>query len=243
MKLMLIGGGDNGHGSSSYETKEIDEEIVKMTNKDNPTFLFIGLASSFSDSYYDVMKRIFQKLGCKTTYLKKKNIINNPDIVKDKIKNADIIYMSGGDTTKLVNTIKEYKIDILLQEAIDRGCILSGISAGAIAISNTGLSDYQILNNLSNKYAFTNGLNYLNIDICPHADKKERINDLKEIILNTNKKVICLDNGTAIKIDGKDISIVKSIDYANIKLVYFKNSQYIEEILDNESIKHIINLK
>ena len=74
---MLIGGGDNGHGTTTYETKEIDEEIVKMTNKNNPTFLFIGLASSFSDSYYDIMKEIYKNLGCKTTYLKKKNTKSN----------------------------------------------------------------------------------------------------------------------------------------------------------------------
>ena len=172
MKLMLIGGGDNGHGTTPYETKEIDEEIVKMTNKEYPTFLFIGLASSFSDSYYDVMKEIYKKLGCKTTYLKKKNIINNPDIVKNKIKEADIIYMSGGDTKKLVDTLKEYEIDKLIGEAADRGCVISGISAGAIAIANSGLSDYQILNNISNKYTFTEGLNLININICPHANKK-----------------------------------------------------------------------
>ena len=88
MKLMLIGGGDNGYGTTNYETKEIDEEIVKMTNKQEPIFLFIGLASSFSYSYYDVMKKIYQNLGCKTTYLKKKNIINNPDITENKIENS-----------------------------------------------------------------------------------------------------------------------------------------------------------
>jgi hypothetical protein len=58
-KLMLIGGGDTGRGNSTYETKEIDEEVVKMTEKENPIFLFIGLASSHSDSYYDTMKKIW----------------------------------------------------------------------------------------------------------------------------------------------------------------------------------------
>ena len=30
-KMVLIGGGDIGRGNTAYETKEIDEEIVKMT--------------------------------------------------------------------------------------------------------------------------------------------------------------------------------------------------------------------
>ena len=85
MKLMLIGGGEIGRGSTNYETKEIDEEIVKMSDKEKPNLLFIGLASSFSDSYYDYIKNIYKELGCNTVYLKKKNVINNPDIVKNKI--------------------------------------------------------------------------------------------------------------------------------------------------------------
>ena len=54
-KLVLIGGGDIGRGNTSYETKEIDEKIVKLTGIAKPNLLFIGLASSFSDSYYDTI--------------------------------------------------------------------------------------------------------------------------------------------------------------------------------------------
>ena len=130
-KLVLIGGGDIGRGNTSYETKEIDEEIVKLTGIAKPNLLFIGLASTFSDSYYDTIKKIYKELGCECAYLKKKNIINNPDIVKEKINKADIIYIGGGDTVKLLNDIKEYKIDELLVEAYNRGCVLAGTSAGA----------------------------------------------------------------------------------------------------------------
>ena len=40
--------------------KQFDEEIVKMPGKVNPNFLFVGLASSFSDSYFDTMKKIYK---------------------------------------------------------------------------------------------------------------------------------------------------------------------------------------
>ena len=106
-KYILVGGGNVGRGNSLYETEIIDKEAVKLTGKDNPNLLFIGLASSFSDSYYDTIKKIYKDLGCNTAYLKKKNIINNPQIVIDKINNADIIYFCGGDSIKLVNDVKE----------------------------------------------------------------------------------------------------------------------------------------
>lgn len=208
-KLMLIGGGEVGRGTTSYETKEIDEEIVKMTEKENPNFLFIGLASSFSDSYFDTMKKIYKELGCTPVYLKKKNIINNPSIVEEKIKNADIIYICGGDTVKLVTDIKEYKIDALLKEAYERGCVLAGMSAGAILLSKEGFSDSLIMRNESDKHEFVEGLSFIPISICPHYHANEiKTKELNEVI--GNKEVYGLENCTALKIVDEKIEVIKS---------------------------------
>ena len=84
---MLIGGGNVGRGDTEYETSAIDKEIVKFSEKENPKFLFIGLASSFSDSYFKTIKKIYKELGCECSYLKKNNLINNPNIVEEKILN------------------------------------------------------------------------------------------------------------------------------------------------------------
>ena len=84
------------------------------------------------------MKKIYKELGCTPVYLKKSNILNNPDIVETKMKDADIIYICGGDSVKLINDIKEYKIDKLLLDAYNNGTVLAGMSAGAILLSNKG---------------------------------------------------------------------------------------------------------
>lgn len=43
-KIVAIGGGENGRGEHPYETGPFDREIVRLTGKDDPNFLFIGLA-------------------------------------------------------------------------------------------------------------------------------------------------------------------------------------------------------
>ena len=210
-KIVLIGGGEIGRGNTSYETKEIDEEIVKLSNKDNPTLLFIGLASSYSDSYYDTIKKIYKNLGCETVYLKKKNIINNPDIVINKINNSDIIYIGGGDSIKLIEDIKEYNIDKLLENALNKGTILVGYSAGAILLSNLGFSDSYILRNESNEYKFIQGLNYTNINICPHYDTSiDKQNSLEKEIIKRKIEVYALENNTALKIIDNNISKINT---------------------------------
>ena len=203
-KYILIGGGEIGRGKTTYETKEIDEEIVKLANKEHPNFLFVGLASSYADSYYDTIKKIYKNLGCETVYLKKSNIINNPDIVENKIGNADIIYFAGGDTIKLLNYIKKYQIDKILNKVKSKEIVMAGISAGAILLSKEGYSDAYILRGEKSNYEFIRGLNYVDIVISPHYDKKSNktISLLKD---KESRKVYCISDCAALKIIYKKI--------------------------------------
>ena len=227
-KYMLIGGGEIGRGNTEYETARIDEEIVKMTGKEKPNFLFIGLASSFSDSYYDTMKKIYRELGCDCNYLKKKNILNNPDIVENKIKNADIIYVGGGDTVKLLDDLKNYGIDQLLAN-VSENAVIAGLSAGAIMISKSGFSDSLILRGEANDYTFIEGLNFVDFDVCPHYSSGDRKEKLMESIKNSTNKVICLDDCCALKIENDKKTIISSCDNRNGYYCYYENGKFIEE--------------
>lgn len=229
-KLMLIGGGDTGRGETTYTTKEIDEEIVKMTGIENPNFLFIGLASSHADSYYDTMKKIYKELGCTTVYLKKSNLVNNPDIVKQKINDANIIYICGGDTVKLLDHVKEYNIEKLLLDAYNNGTVMAGMSAGAILLSNKGFSDSLITRGESENYEFIKGLKFVDIAFCPHynTDPKKK-EDLNKYLSKHNDEVYCLENNTALKIIDDKISIIKSDKKSKVYKVSYK-----DKLIENE---------
>ncbi len=234
-KFMLIGGGEVGRGHTNYETKEIDKEIVKMVEKPKANFLFVGLASNFSDSYYDTMKKIYQDLGCQCAYLKKKNIINNPDIVKNKIETADIIYFCGGDTIKLIEDIKKYNLLPLLDKAIKNNTVIAGMSAGAIILCNKGYSDSLKLRGESEHYKFIKGFSFIPISICPHYEKGgQKAKELETAIKKTEEKIISLENGVALKIQDQKINIIKSNPNRYAYLCYNKNGVYQEKNLEKE---------
>ena len=230
MKIVAIGGGEIGRAGTSYQTKEMDEEIVRLTNKENPKFLFIGLASSFADSYYKIIKDIYKNLGCETGKISNKTL-THMEVVESKIKEADIIYVGGGDTSKLMSIIKENKIDVMLKKAMERGCVMAGISAGAIIWCKKGLSDYRIMNNISDNYAEIDGLGFINYMFVPHfsSDLKKE-NDLKNIIKGTNINCLCVDNCAAIEIIDNDIKIIKSNENAKGYFVNYKEKYKKEEI-------------
>ena len=50
MKILAMGGGENGRPGKPYEIKMFDEEIVKMTGRKNPNFLFIAFTQKSAES-------------------------------------------------------------------------------------------------------------------------------------------------------------------------------------------------
>ena len=101
-KLVCIGGNRTPSfilgTSPPYETREIDEEIVRLANKKNPNLLFIGTASSHSEEYFSVIKKIFEDLGCTVSNLDLLGKDIDIETVKEDIFGTDIIYVGGGNT-------------------------------------------------------------------------------------------------------------------------------------------------
>ncbi len=228
-KCVLIGDcSQNEIVDGNLKVNIIDKKIVEMIKKESPVFLFIGLASSYADSRYDKIKKVYQKLNCVTTYLKKSNLIHNPDLVKNKIDQADIIYIGGGDTIKLLKEIMEFDLKPLLENAYRRGCVFVGLSAGAIALAKTGFSDSGILRGEREDYNFIKGLGFANLEICPHYhDNIERTEQLLEAIKDTRKVVYGLEKDTALIISGNNIEVLSSFGNKVFKISY--TDKYIEK--------------
>ena len=123
-KLVCIGGGEMPRYKEGkllpYETKEIDEEIVRLSNKTNPKFLFISIASSHPEEYYEGIKKVYENLGCIVSHL---NISKSPKEIENGILSTDIIYIGGGNTKHLVEVLKEKAIDKMLIKAYERGIV------------------------------------------------------------------------------------------------------------------------
>lgn len=228
-KIVLIGGGSLGHQNKEYTMREIDKKIVDLTDMNNPTLVFIGFASNSSESYFNTIKKIYEPLGCKCQNLKRKNLIKNYSLALDKLRKANIIYISGGDTTKLLNEIKEFNLEKELNNALENNCLLVGISAGGILLSKEGYSDTLKLTDINNDYTFVEGLNFIDISFCPHYDIEEKKESLKDNIKNTNKQVYSLEDNTALTIIDNKIDIIKSDINKKVYLCYYNKNKYMEE--------------
>lgn len=134
MKIVAIGGGEIGRFEKRVNTTAIDREIVRLSGKKAPRFLFIPTASSENEEYCAaIYKQFSEKLGCRVDILLLKNTDPDPEAIEKRLSKADIIYVGEGNTLSMMKCWRKYGVDKALRKAARRGAVLCGSSAGSIA--------------------------------------------------------------------------------------------------------------
>jgi len=230
-KIVAVGGGEIGRPGYSIETAKIDKEIIKLSGKKRPKFLFIPTASLDADDYVKVVNNYFgNKLGCviDVLYLVNKKISRRE--IENKILNSDIIYVGGGNTFKMLKLWRKLGVDKVLAAAYKKGIVLSGVSAGAICWFKYGHSDSRKFNNRNAAYIKVKGLGFINALACPHYNiEKDRKKSLKEMMKKEKAFGIALDNCAALEIIDNKYRVITSKPGANAYKVFWQDGKYYEE--------------
>ncbi len=232
MKLVLIGGGDYGtRPELPYNLKEIDETIVKLSEKSHPRFLFIGF-SIRANHTFGMMKKQYFKFGAQCEYLSREEF-SNEKTVEGKFKRADIIYIGGGNTMYYMSVLKRFGLDKKIIEAASQGKVIAGRSAGAIIISSFGSSDSR---HYKNKQIFTSakGLGIFDIFLAPHFSDSGRKDDMQRIMKDKRSKIaIGLDNQVALVVNNDNFEVVKSNQQAKAFKMFYSGQEFACGELEN----------
>ena len=254
-KIVAIGGGDNGRINSKgvkkpYETKEIDEEIVRLSGKSNPNLLFLAHSQILNgieaeEGYYKVMSNIYSNLGCNVRWLKISDLKEDFNKVIEYVNWADIIYEGGGATEAMVNYWKETVFDKLLKQAYESGKVMCGVSAGAICWFNSGFTDDPKFLGQEENRIYT--LDIIDAYYVPHINLPGKIDRVRTSLKYVDKTGILVSNCAAIEIVNDSYRILKSTPddksftpYA-IK-AYYKDGKLFEEELNNTEFKNLNEL-
>lgn len=214
--IVAIGGGKIETGG----TLSIDREIVDEV-EGNAEALFIPTASENpedfiqAENYRKRFEKIYkEKLGCQTNCLKLVNEDPSEKEIKEKIKSADLIYVGGGNTKRIMNIWRDKNVDSLLKQAYKSGKVLSGLSAGAICWFEHGHSDSESYVSEDEEWDFikVNGLNIIEDFIyCPHYHKEDREESFQKMMEeNPEKTGIAVDNDAAVKIKDAKLKVLTS---------------------------------
>ena len=210
--IVAIGGGEIGEG----ETLPIDEYIVSLAGMVRPKLLFIPTASNDAPEYIKKVTKIYgEQLGCEVDTLCLITAPPSLEAIKEKILTANIIYVGGGNTAKLMGFWRRYQVDKFLKEAYVTGTILAGISAGAICWFEYGYSDS--FKEETGEFVIVEGLGVFPMVCCPHYESRPMFDDY--MATATDMRAIAIEDHCAMVFQDNAYGVLRSREGAQAYLI------------------------
>ncbi len=176
------------------------EQIRELCGKRTPNALLIPTATYDNPETAAAFEHLYGgRLGCTTSVL---NLLDSPPTKTERrarVQAADIIFVSGGNTLKLMRRWRRLGVDRLMAQAQRRGVILAGSSAGAICWYAFGHSDSMAYYHPEQwDYIRVRGLGFIPATCCPHVLAEDRIEHFQRMIARRGGIGIGIDNDCAI---------------------------------------------
>lgn len=208
MNIVAIGGGEIREG----QTETLDRELVRLAA--GPRLLFIPTASDDAPGYVEAVSKAYGRLGCETTPLLLWSEDADSARAAAKIAEADLVYVGGGNTKRLIARWRELGVDLALRRHLDAGKPVGGISAGALCWFRVGNSDWPQFEGIPGvNTARLDCLGFVDLVLCPHTrDEGFRLAEFREMMKGERGPGVGLDDGCAIQIRGDEYRILASME-------------------------------
>lgn len=213
MKLVFYSGG------LEKENRLLDKDFVQLIGKKNPVVTFIPSSSYLSEQEFKAFVKHYSKF-------KISRFIHFPiDVPFDKIlfqevMRSDAIHMAGGNTFYFLNCLRKAKLLKDLRAFAKRGGVLTGLSAGAIMMTeNIEMASYPEFDRDENVVNISNlsALNLVDFYFFPHFKNSKRYDTaFKKYTRLHEKTIYACPDGSGIVLDGEELRFVgKCFVFAN----------------------------
>jgi dipeptidase E len=156
-QIVAIGGGKM--------CREMAEYLVGLTRLERPHVLYIGTAAAEDPEAALLMYDRFSGLA---DVSRLDFFPWPPEDLRSVVIESDLVFVGGGNTANMLAIWRLYGVDELLREALDRGVVLSGSSAGGICWFEHGVTD-----SFGPQLDAMECLGFLPGSFCPHWDDEE----------------------------------------------------------------------
>lgn len=204
--LVAIGGGDVGSG----ETLAIDEELVRAAGRSKPTALFVPTASGDAEDYVERITLTYGSvLGCVVEVVR---LTQGPDDWEAKLARADLVYVGGGNTRRMLVRWRELGFDTALRARFLGGLPMGGLSAGANCWFRGCSTDSDIIDGLPGATTrYLDCLDWFPLILCPHYDSElNRRPEFPGILEGRSEPGVALDDCAALMISDERYRIATS---------------------------------
>ncbi len=199
---------------SGFSVEEhFGKEVSRVFQKDlkackNIIFIPGGMGkNSKTDKYVNTDVEWFREIGIDIKNVDIFDVDMNMETLEEKINNADIIFLMGGDTIGQFEFISKLDISEKIKEF--QGAVI-GVSAGAINLGNISICSKDIDDGVENTKIYE-GIGRIDYTFEPHFEISNCELLKNELFPASNKfKIYGITNDTALKVSNeKEIDIIK----------------------------------
>jgi dipeptidase E len=144
---------------------ELARFLVELTGRERPRVLYIGTAMAEDAASALLM---YDRFGPHVEVSRLEFFPWPPDDLRSTVLDQDLIFVGGGNTANMLAIWRVHGVDELLREALERGIVLSGSSAGGICWFEHGVTD-----SFGPQLDRMECLAFLPGSFCPHWDDEE----------------------------------------------------------------------
>lgn len=228
-KIIAMGGGGF---STELNNSLLDQYILDASGVDKPRICFLPTAGGDSETYIERFFSKFSLYNCEPFCLS----LFRPQVddIESFLLSMDIIYVGGGSTKNLLAIWKDWGLLSILKQALQKGIILSGVSAGIMCWFEAGLTD-----SFHGKYVPLKSLGFLAGSVCPHCDSEN--GRFEAYIEYIQKEEIpsgyAIDDGVALHFEnGQLIKAVKSKPNAKVLFISKQSGVIHQRLVETQSL-------
>jgi dipeptidase E len=150
--------------------EKIDQELLSMVGKPNPTFGFIPSACDGEYEYFHDRQAYYHRYGINLGVYFELDNRYYPEILPSLLA-CDAIHLSGGNTFHFLYWLQKRDLLPALRDYVEKGGILIGVSAGAILMTPDISSASLCGDAPTDPVMDLTGLRLVDFSFVPHADK------------------------------------------------------------------------
>ena len=197
--------------SSLYESIELVKKFLDK-NTESKKILFIPTATNVDEykKYIHLTQKAFEDFGYEVENFDIS--IFSEEIAKEKLSEAKIVFISGGNTFYLLQELKRKNLTSYLKERIENGLLYIGESAGSVIatpdIEYASIVDDKTLATELNDYT---GLNLVDFYIVPHFEEEPFVESSRNTVELYKDKLDLklINNKEAILVENNNFTIIK----------------------------------
>jgi len=197
--------------SSLYESIELVKKFLDK-NTESKKILFIPTAANVEEykKYMHLTQKAFEDFGYEVENFDVS--VFSEEIAKEKLSEAKIVFISGGNTFYLLQELKRKNLITYLKERIENGLLYIGESAGSVIAA----PDIEYASVIDDKTVATElddytGLNLVDFYIVPHFEEEPFVESSRNTVELYKDKLDLklINNKEAILVENNNFTIIK----------------------------------